>query len=299
MRPGGSPTLSHPLRTIRVVPYPLPPTLSPSRVAAYTDCALAYRFANLDRLPEPASPSAAKGTLVHAALERLFVLDPADRTPAAAATCLDEAAAVLADDPELDGLDIDAEFVADAHRMLDGYFRMEDPGTVHAIGLELKLRAEIGGVHVTGIIDRLDLLPDGGLVVVDYKTGRAPSERYEQGKLLGVDTYALLCERVLGVRPVAVRLLYVAEGISITCTPSDRAARFIEQKVGAVWLSIQRANARDSFGPRPGKLCDWCSFRAWCPSWGGDPDEARRLGDELRAARQRPDDIALPFPAAV
>jgi putative RecB family exonuclease len=292
-RATGSGTPSHPLRTIRFVPYPLPPTLSPSRVAAYTDCALAYRFANLDRLPEPPSPSAAKGTLVHAALERLFLLDPAERTPAAAATCLDAAAAELAVDPELDGLDIDDDFVAAAHRMLDGYFRMEDPRTVHAIGLELKLRAEIGGVLVTGIIDRLDLLPDGGLVVVDYKTGRAPSERYEQGKLLGVDTYALLCERVLGVRPVAVRLLYVAEGVSITCTPSDRAARFIEQKVGAVWLSIQRANARDAFGPRPGKLCDWCSFRAWCPAFGGDPEEARRLGEERRGRTE------LPFPAAV
>ena len=285
------------------MPYPLPPTLSPSRVAAFCDCALAYRFANLDRLPEPPSAPATKGSLVHAALERLFALDGPDRTPAAGVACLDAAAAAMLDDPEFVelglGPDDAASFVADAHRMLEGYFRMEDPRAVHAIGLELKLRAEVGGVQLTGIIDRLDRLPDGGLVVVDYKTGRAPSERYEQGKLLGVDTYAVLCERVLGVRPVAVRLLYVGEGVSITCTPSDRSAKFIEQKVGAVWQTIQRANARDSFGPRTGKLCDWCSFRAWCPAWGGDPDEARRLGEELRAARRHPDEVGLPFPAAV
>lgn len=284
------------------MPYPLPPTLSPSRVAAFCDCALAYRFANLDRLPEAPSPHAAKGTLVHAALEGLFALPGPERTRAAAGACLDAAADAMAEDPELVGLGLDAdglaEFVADAHRLLDGYFGMEDPRAVHAIGLELKLRAEVGGVQLTGIIDRLDRLPDGGLVVVDYKTGRAPSEKYEQGKLLGVDTYALLCERVLGVRPVAVRLLYVGEGISITCRPSDRSSRFIEQKVGAVWQTIQRANAGDSFGPRTGRLCDWCSFRTWCPAWGGDPDEARRLGEELRAQRRDPDAVALPFPMA-
>jgi putative RecB family exonuclease len=284
------------------VPYPLPPTLSPSRVAAFCDCALAYRFANLDRLPEPASAPATKGTLVHAALEALFGLEPAARTPEAAAALLDAAAVAMAGDPELEGLELDAEamaaFVADAHRLLRGYFAMEDPRAIHAIGLELRLRAEVGGVQLTGIIDRLDRQPDGGLVVVDYKTGRVPSERFEQGKLLGVDTYALLCERVLGVRPVAVRLLYVGEGIAITCTPSDRSTRFIEQKVTAVWQTIQRANARDNFGPRPGKLCDWCAFRAWCPAWGGDPEEARRYGDELRAARRADatDDVPLPFP---
>lgn len=284
------------------MPYPLPPTLSPSRVAAFCDCALAYRFANLDRLPEPPSPHAAKGTLVHAALEALFCLPAPERTRAAAVACLDAAAAALADDPEVAGLELDGEataaFVADAHRMLEGYFDMEDPRQVHAIGLELKLRAEVGGVQLTGIIDRLDRLPDGGLVVVDYKTGKVPPERYEQGKLLGVDTYAVLVERVLGVRPAAVRLLYVAEGIAITCRPSDRSSRFIERKVGAVWQTIQRANARDSFGPQKGRLCDWCSFRAWCPAWGGDPDEARRLGDELRAQRRDPDAVALPFPVA-
>src|SRR5258708_38472035 len=68
-----------------------PRTLSPSKVAAFTDCALAFRFATIDRLPEPPSPWATKGTLVHAALERLFLLPPAERTVAAALTCLDAA----------------------------------------------------------------------------------------------------------------------------------------------------------------------------------------------------------------
>lgn len=283
--------------------YPLPPTLSPSRVSSFCDCALAYRFANLDRLPEPSSPAAAKGTLVHAALERLFVLDAPARTAEAATACLDAAVLALDDDVEFASLGLDAagraDLVADAHRLLAGYLQMEDPRSVHAVGLEVKLRAEVGGVQLSGIIDRLDRLPDGGFVVVDYKTGRAPSERYEQGKLLGVDTYALLCERVLGVRPVAVRLLYVGEGVAISCAPSDRSTRFIEQKVAAVWQTIQRANARDNFGPRPGKLCDWCAFKAWCPAWGGDPDEGRRYGEELRAARRATDDVALPFPAVV
>jgi hypothetical protein len=102
---------------------------------------------------------------------------------------------------------------------------------------------------------------------------------------------------------VAVRLLYLGDGVSITCTPSEQNSRFIEAKVAAIWQSIQRANATDSFKPKPGRLCDWCAFQAWCPSFGGDPDDARRLGDELRIERRAAraaagtlDDLDQPLP---
>jgi putative RecB family exonuclease len=262
-------------------------------VSAFTDCALAFRFANLDRLPEPSEPHLVKGTLVHAALERLFMLPAPARTRAAGETCLTAAVEALHDDPEFAGLGLDADgeaaFVADARRLVEAYFGMEDPTAIHAVGLELRLRAEVGGVSLTGIIDRLDRTPDGGFVVVDYKTGASPSERFEHGRLNGVDTYALLCERVLGVMPTAVRLLYLGDGTTLTCIPTAHTTRFIEQKVGAVWVTIQRANAGDSFRPKPSRLCDWCSFQNFCPAFGGDPDEARRLGEELRAARNDAD----------
>ena len=48
------------------------------------NCPLLYRFRVIDRLPEPPTTATARGTLVHAALERLFDLPAADRTPEAA-----------------------------------------------------------------------------------------------------------------------------------------------------------------------------------------------------------------------
>ena len=44
-------------------------------------CPLLYRFRAIDRLPEPPTVATARGTLVHAALERLFDLPTAARTP--------------------------------------------------------------------------------------------------------------------------------------------------------------------------------------------------------------------------
>ena len=108
---------------------------------------------------------------------------------------------------------------------MSAYFRLEDPDAVDAVGVELTLEADVGGLRLRGIIDRLDLTPEGELVVVDYKTGRVPSQNQEQQRLAGVQFYALLCEQVLGRRPASVRLLYLKEPLVIETTPSDQAIR--------------------------------------------------------------------------
>src|SRR6201994_2848029 len=67
---------------------PRGPALSASRAADFMTCPLLYRFRVIDRLPEPPTTATARGTLVHAALERLFDLPAADRIPEAARTLL-------------------------------------------------------------------------------------------------------------------------------------------------------------------------------------------------------------------
>jgi putative RecB family exonuclease len=260
---------------------PLPTSLSPSKVASFKDCALAFRFSTIDRLPEPPSPWATKGTLVHRALELLFCEEPGDRTLAAALACLDRARAEMATDPEFVGLGLDpeaaAEFAADAEVLVRRYFQLEDPRQVHPIGLELRLEARVGSLTLRGIIDRLELDAEGGLVVTDYKTGKTPGVTHEQSRLGGVHFYAFLCERVLGRRPSRIQLLYLSEPVAIVAQPSDQSIRGLEQRTAAIWKAVERACEADDFRPRPSPLCNWCSFQEYCPAFGGDPTRATEL----------------------
>jgi putative RecB family exonuclease len=263
------------------MPLPLPTSLSPSKVASFKDCALAFRFSTIDRVPEPPSPWATKGTLVHRALELLFCEPPPARTLPTALACLERARAEMATDPELVGLELDAEaaaqFAAEAEALVRRYFRLEDPSTIHPIGLELRLEAQVGSLTLRGIIDRLELDDDGGLVVTDYKTGKVPGVISEQSRLGGVHFYAFLCERVLGRRPSRIQLLYLSEPVAIVATPSDQSIRGLEQRTQAIWKAVERACANDDFRPRPSALCSWCSFHDYCPAFGGDPAQARQL----------------------
>lgn len=276
--------------------YPLPYSLSPSSVSSFKDCPLAFRFSYLDRLPEPPSAAATKGTIVHRALELLMLREPGDRTLPSALADLDTARDEYANHPDITGLDLtEAEwrnFHQEAERHIHRYFELEDPATVTPIGLELKLQAQVGNVRIRGIIDRLELDADGGLVVTDYKTGRAPSERFEQSRLGGVHIYALLCEQMLGRRPARVQLLYLSKPEAIIAEPSEQSIRGVANRTKAVWTALERACATNDFRPSPGKLCEWCTYRPYCPAFGGNPDDAVELAGGTAAV-----EVALPLAA--
>jgi len=258
------------------VAFPPPRSLSPSKVSSFTDCPLAFRLSVIDRLPEPPSSAAVKGTLVHSALEGLIWNHPSGkRTPAVAGRELDAAWQALQDDPEFRELALDeaaaAEFRADAEVLVTNYFELEDPDRVRAVGVELGLEVDLGRARLRGIIDRLDRTDDGDLVVIDYKTGRAPPARFEQARLQGVHIYALLCEQVLGRAPVEVRLLHLRDPVVISAVPSEQSIRGQGQRTAAVWHAIERACTREDFRPRRSGLCAYCSFQSMCPEFGGQP----------------------------
>lgn len=268
--------------------FPLPSTLTPSKLTKFMSCPLAFRFSYIERLPEPPSPHLVRGTLVHKALELLLGTGTAEhRTPERARTLLTAAWDELADgDIASLGLDDAAAetFRSEAVTLVERYFTIEDPTEVHPIGIELDLRADVDGVELRGIIDRLDYLPDGDLVVVDYKTGRAPRPEHARARLIGVQFYAFLCEQVLGRVPREVRLLYLRDPVVVTESPSAQTMRGVRQRAVAVWQAIERACEREDFRPSPSPLCKSCSFQPYCPAFGGDPERARESLTTLAAA---------------
>jgi putative RecB family exonuclease len=253
----------------------LPTSLSPSKVASFKDCALAFRLSTIDRLPEPPSPHAAKGTVVHRALELLmWEEDGPGRTLEVALDKLARAVPEVLGSREYASLEFNgderADFVTDAELLVRNYFALEDPGRVQVLGTELRLSVDMGTLALSGIIDRLELDPSGDLVVTDYKTGRAPSVHREQSRLGGVHFYAFLCEQVLGRRPARVQLLYLREPMAISTVPSDQSIRGLRQQTAAVWTAVEQACEREDFRPKPGWLCDHCAYHEYCPAVGGD-----------------------------
>ena len=252
----------------------LPSSLSPSKLTAFKDCPRAFRYANIDKLPEVSSPHLVLGTFVHLALQNLYEMPSGIRNSwavialAAAWSEIRRSEDYLA--LELDG-NATTDFCSDAERLFSNALRLEDPDEVLVHSTEQTLEVEVDGVTYRGIIDRIDALPGGGYGVVDYKTGRVPSQTSEREKMLGVHFYAFLCEQVFGRLPEWIRLDYLADPVSVTCIPTEQSVRGLRNQAGAVWAAIEAACANDDFRPRQSRLCSWCSYQAICPLFGGTP----------------------------
>ncbi|PWU52576.1 recombinase RecB [Micromonospora globispora] len=281
-----------------VVPPTVRASLSPSRAADFKTCPLLYRFRSIDRLPERPTVEQARGTLVHAVLERLFDLPAGARTPQSAGDLVaPQWDRLVTEQPELAGLFADgdaagtAEFLRSATALLKGYFAVEDPRRLEPAEREALISAVVDEeLLIRGYLDRLDVAPDGALRVVDYKTGGAPREAFEARALFQLKFYALVLWRTRGVVPRVLRLLYLKDAEVCDYTPDAEELVRFERTVVALWQAIEQATERQDFRPRPSRLCDWCSHQALCPSFGGTPPPfpVSGAGDPLRDARSGP-----------
>lgn len=251
-------------------PYEPPATLTPSKMSRFMTCPLAFRLSYLDRLPEPPTVDQVRGTLVHRALQLLFSSGAAaSRSATRAVEALGEAWREPSQRDEVGELGLDeqaeARLLRQAETLIERYFGLEDPADVHPIGLELDVRVRLDAVELRGIIDRLDRLEDGRVVVVDYKTGRAPRPEQSRSRLSGVHFYAFVCEQLLGCRPSEVRLMYLRDQVVVVESPTDQSMRGLRQRALAIWSAIERACATGDFRPNPSPLCRYCAFQAHCP----------------------------------
>jgi putative RecB family exonuclease len=265
-------------------------SLSPSRAADFMACPLLYRFRVIDKLPEPASPAAVRGTVVHAVLERLFDLPAVGRTPARAMTMLEPAwESLVAAEPELAAM-FDAEsgertgetqtdpdvalvdWLAECRVLVERYFALEDPALLEPAERELYVETLLdSGLTLRGYIDRVDIASTGELRIVDYKTGRSPGEFFEAKALFQMKFYALVIWRTRGIIPRMLKLIYLGNSEMLQYEPEERDLLATERKLEALWRAISRAYETGDWRANRSRMCDWCAHQALCPEWGGTP----------------------------
>ena len=253
-------------------------SLSPSRAGDFMACPLLFRFRTVDRLPEPSSPDAVRGTVVHKVLEDLFDLPSTDRTPARAADLLVPAwEQILEAEPEIaemfgsEGPEVGA-WLASCQESLSRYFALEDPTRLEPAERELYVETLLDSkLLLRGFVDRLDIAPTGEIRVVDYKTGRAPAEAYEAKALFQMKFYALVIWRTRGVVPAMLQLIYLGSGEVLRYSPDESDLLATERKVEALWKAIVTAQETGDWRPRRSALCGWCAHQSLCPEWGGTP----------------------------
>jgi len=132
------------------------------------------------------------------------------------------------------------------------------PNVLHT---EEHFEVKVGPTIVAGRIDRMDRLPDGGVVITDYKTGRPKSQEDADGSLQ-LSIYALAAQEKWGYRTERLMFYNLQENSSVATTRSETQLQEAKLKVEEVAQDI----AAGKFDPKPNFTnCRLCAYRSLCP----------------------------------
>lgn len=128
--------------------------------------------------------------------------------------------------------------------------------------VEVPLRVSLGGVPVVGYVDQvLESIVDGGLLVVDRKTGtRKP---FVPTQLAG---YAVELGAVFA-RPFNWGSYFMAREGQLT--DPEPLSHWTAELLGETYKRMDQAERLGLYLPNIGSHCSSCLVRKWCPPTGG------------------------------
>ena len=258
----------------------MPRYLSPSSASSFRECARRWKFRYVDRLPDPPGAAAVTGTFAHMVLEKLMQEPVEDRTVDRAKKLARELWPRMESHPDYRGLELDErgglDFRINGWRAIEGLWDLEDPRQVAVAATEQDVRVEINGVPFRGIIDRLDETAEG-LVVTDYKSGKAPSARFSSSYATQMLLYAAALTELEGRKPAKAQLLYLGQKAVEVEITDDNLAEAVAQ-LRSTWLAIMESCISSEFEASAGPLCGWCPFVAQCPEGTAEVLHRAKIG---------------------
>lgn len=250
----------------------MPSVYSPSRIAAYENCPLKFKYRYVDKEPAMrATIEAFMGRRVHEALEKLYRDRQFEKTPS-----LEELVSFYHRqwDKEMDDsicVVKDGYSPANYRKMGEKYIRQYydsyepfDDGTT--IALEQRVRFPIGdGYSIMGYIDRLTE-SDGIYEVHDYKTSLTlpTTDNIRQDRQLPL--YALAVRHLYDdADEVELVWHYVAFDKEIRLGKSEEELEAVRRETLQAIRDIEAAIQGGDFEPQKSGLCPYCEYQPLCP----------------------------------
>jgi len=268
--------------------------LSPSRASQFKTCPKQFKFANIDKIKEPTTEVQAKGTTVHQALEDLFDLPPEERNTEKLHNLFREAWTKVRGNDEhhnlFSSVEEEREWGLDGLKLLNNYMSIEDPTSFEPLERERWVRGSIEDLNLRGILDRMDRNNKGELVIVDYKSGKAPLAKYKEPRFFALKLYALLIQKELGEMPSELKLIYLKNSTIHTLKVTQDSLDQVKIEVLEIWNNIKIAFETNEFPATKNTLCDWCYYKPICPVFNEnapDTEKLKEINEELTEIKEQ------------
>lgn len=229
-----------------------PLELNYSKIRAYLNCPLLYRFIYVERKFAPQTPFSSLGLSVHRALAS-FHAKPGDQGDLMAYydnAWLHQGYASAQQS---------MEFYNKGAEVLERWWQHFQENPAKVLYSEKNFMFPFEKWRVKGSIDRVDRLPGGLVELIDYKMGFEGKTSDEVSGSLQLSIYAIGLSRALGLKVGAISyfILTTLEKVSIPYDPSTE-----EATLALIRETAEKMLAQDM--SRKGE-CQRCPIRMLCP----------------------------------
>ena len=234
--------------------------LSASAVETYETCPLQFKFEREWKLSQRVHAAMQYGAAMHRVLLTYYQSRRLDRTKSD-----EELLALFRDDLESAGIQDEYQrglYLKQGVEQLQDFLAAARTGQVpEVLHTEEWFDVQIAGSKVTGRIDRIDKTPDGSVVIVDYKTGKARSQE-DADESLQLSVYAMAAEQKWGYRVSGLVFHNLEGNLPVISRRTEFQLEEARERVAAVARGIAEGN----FRPKPEYHCNFCAFRGLCPA---------------------------------
>lgn len=238
-------------------------TLAATSIQTYEKCPLQFKYSNILRMPEKPAIYLKKGSVIHRALERIGEARKDGRDPdleEIKRSMREELAShrALFDEREYENTESSLDDI------MDNYSEWERNSPNKVEGVEVNHSTRIEGIEYKGTMDRIEVNPDGGYEIIDFKVSKNPAPYKDLEKNVQMNMYAYFVKEKYGSLPAKVTLAY----------PGDKKVKLREYRITEesleAGMNIIKEYARkilnEEFEPTPEYMaCKTCSYKEYCP----------------------------------
>jgi DNA helicase-2/ATP-dependent DNA helicase PcrA len=236
-------------------------TFSASGLGTYERCPLKYKFQYVLQVPAVSRTFFDLGSAVHTVIEHLSKKQKEGIPPTKemALALLDTAWSTAAYESRSHA-DKDRET---AEALLDTYLAWQAGNPNRILEAEKRFQISFGGRLLRGAIDRIEATPEGGIMVIDFKTGSKPGNLSKNTirEDLQMNLYSLAVRELYGKLPVRASLYYLGLDRTYDYTPTAESIGAFEERVGKLITAV----CAEEFSPTPDyQTCKWCDYKDLC-----------------------------------
>ena len=238
-------------------------SFSATSLSLYESCPLAYKYKMLDRLKvDGYSPEAAFGIFVHNIFEKIFK----------GSNCKHSIVKKIIneewEDSYFDNDTQSSEYKKEADDLILNYFKHNPINENASYILEKEFSIFMNDIEYRGKIDRIDILEDGDIQIIDYKTSNKKKTAKAIKKDIQLPYYFFLLSRgkeengFSSIKSAKLEYLKHPDDPSVEIELNYEDILNVENRIKNISKSVKK----DLFTPKKNSICYYCDFkRLLCP----------------------------------